>query len=216
MAWCVQGWTWWYFELSWVSTTYLGAVQLDEKKVLEWSGPIFEAYIAGAWILHWTEDVLYWVAKPIVRVEIIEGTRRLHCEDGPALESDCENIYFWHGVLVPAFVITCPEWITLEDIAAEKNVEVRRVMIERFGQSRYLLESGAKEISRDNLGALYRKDMDDDEPIVMVKVTNSTPEFDGSQKDYFIRVPPDIATAKAAVAWSFGMKPIEYKPMIET
>src|SRR6266436_180030 len=39
-------------------------------------------------------------------------------------------------------------------------------------------------------------------PIVLVHVTNSTPEPDGSRRRYFLRVPPEVKTARAAVAWT--------------
>jgi hypothetical protein len=53
-------------------------------------------------------------------------------------------------------------------------------MVELFGQDRYVLESGAEVVAQDEAGILYRRDMDDDEPIVMVRVLNSTPEPDGT------------------------------------
>ena len=57
----------------------------------------------------------------------------LHCEDGMSLQySDGWGVYAWHGILVPEYVITLPEPITFELIEAELNVEVRRVLIERF------------------------------------------------------------------------------------
>jgi hypothetical protein len=58
--------------------------------------------------------------------------------------------------------------------------------------------------------------LSDDEPIVMVKLWNSTPEPDGSIKIYWLRVPPGIKTAREAVAWSFGKEEIEYQPLQET
>jgi hypothetical protein len=50
----------------------------------------------------------------------------------------------------------------------------------------------------------------------MVRVLNSTPEPNGEVKSYFLRVPPDIADADAAVAWTFGMSKDEYRPQIES
>ena len=50
------------------------------------------------------------------------------------------------------------------------HAEVRRVMIERFGAERYLLESDAGPVHRDDYGVLYRREIDDDEPIVMVRL----------------------------------------------
>jgi hypothetical protein len=130
---------------------------------------------------------------------------RLHSEDSPAVGyPDGWSIYAWHGVRVPKRVITSPESLTTQEINTEANAEIRRVMLERFGYQRYLLESGAKRIAVDELGELYRTEVPDDEPLVMVKVKNSTPEPDGSFKDYWLRVPPGIQKARDAVAWTFG------------
>jgi hypothetical protein len=86
------------------------------------------------------------------------------------------GVYRWHGVSVPADVVLSPGSITVARIDAEKNAEVRRVMLERFGASRYILESGTQAISEDRYGRLYRREIQGDEPIVMVRVINSTPE----------------------------------------
>jgi len=226
-SWCIYrgGW-WWYSELSWLATTYIGAVQLKKASVKSWAEPVFEAFVAGAWILHFTEDTLYWVAKPKVHVEPITpgNGRRLHNSSYAAVESDLENIYFWHGVLVPAFVVTYPQWITLTHIQDEANAEVRRVMIERYGLSRYLLDSGAKKLAEDEFGELYSTEIPGDESLVMVKVLNSTAESDGSYKPYFLRVHPELRPLLAdrstgpaqkltplnAVASTFGLTGREY------
>ncbi|HUD75311.1 MAG TPA: hypothetical protein VMQ76_09590, partial [Terracidiphilus sp.] len=193
--WCVHrsGW-WWSFDLSWLSVTHIGSQQLGAK--IQWAEPIFDAFVAGAWFLFFTEDTLYWVSKPVVNVEIVGGNRRLHCETGPAVESDAEGLYFWHGVIVPAFVVTRPDWITMSHIDSEENAEVRRVMMERYGMARYLFDSHAVELHKDDYGTLYRKEIPGDEPLVMVKVVNSTIEPDGSFKEYTLRVPPNITTAR--------------------
>ena len=214
-AWCIQcnGW-WWRWDLSWITATAFGARQIDKPTVSVWGEPLLEAYVAGAWLLYWTDDTLYWVAKPTVHKDV--GIRRLHHSSGPALESDVENLYFWHGVLVPAFVVVRPDWITVKHIDSEDNAEVRRVMLERYGWERYITDCGAKPVHKDAYGELYRRELPNDEPIVMVRVMNSTPEPDGSVKPYMLRVPPDIRTAHAAVAWTFGLKAREYRPAIET
>jgi hypothetical protein len=98
----------------------------------------------------------------------------------------------------------------------EENAEVRRIMIERYGQARYLVDSEAKVIHSDDFGTLYRTEIAHDEPLVMVKVVNSTPESDGSFKDYFLRVPPEMERAKQAVAWTFAKQEAEYGPCFET
>ena len=50
----------------------------------------------------------------------------------------------------------------------------------------------------------------------MVKVVNSTAEADGSFKDYFLRVPTTITSAREAVAWTFGKAADEYAPEVQT
>jgi uncharacterized protein DUF6745 len=217
-AWCIQSWGWgyWRFDLSWMATTHIGAQQLGKSEVDRWAQPLFEAYIAGCWMLHWTEETLYWVAKPTVHVEVVNGNRRLHNDKYAAIESDVENLYFWHGVLVPAFVVVRPDWITAHHIETESNAEVRRVMIERMGYEKYILESGAQLIHSDETGALYRKELPDDEPLMAVHVLNSTPEPDGSVKRYMLRVPPNVERARQAVAWTFDVPEEDYQPLVET
>ena len=139
---------------------------------------------------------------------------RLHCEDGPALSfSDGFQVYAWHGVRVARHIIESPDEIDARQILRERNLELRRVMMERLGPARFLKEISAKKIHEDKFGVLYRKELTaPEEPLVMVKVKNSTPEPDGSFKDYFIRVPPNVKTAKEAVAWTFGVTETVYAP----
>jgi len=82
--------------------------------------------------------------------------------------------------------------------------------------ARYLKESGAVVLDASDYGTLYKADMGEDEPIVMVEVTNSTPEPDGSFKHYTIRVDPTLERALDAVAWTFGMTGEEYAPLTQS
>jgi hypothetical protein len=158
-------------------------------------------------------------------------------------------IWAWHGLRVAQAVIEKPESITIAQIDAEKNAEVRRVLTERFGAARYLLESGATPKQKDVHGILYQKPLPDDETLVMVRVLNSTPEDDGHLsrdeaielfgpdapaahdgmmltlaqvpvslrfKDYFLRVPPAMRSARQAVAWTFGKEAKDYAPLVQT
>ncbi len=213
----------------------------------------------------------------------VDENMRLHNSNGPALEflDGTRKVYRWHGIHVPDEIIEEQHAITVAQIEQMLNVEVRRVMIELYGRSRYLADCGAAEIHRDEFGILYRKehsrddftipnsgendnndssdpdfeqeddddfsnaDFDDDDsgdsefeqeddddfsdsssgeedhrpknlPLVFVKVLNATREKDGRQKEFFLRVPPYITTAREAVAWSFGLTPEEYKPTQES
>ena len=138
----------------------------------------------------------WWAYKNIVfvcdrpKVVSLDDRKRLHREDGPAVEyRDGWGCYVWHGVRVPANVIEHPELITIAQIEAEDNAEVRRVMTERYGEERYLLNCGAKIVDSDpSFGVLYRKDFDDDESLVGLWVENSTPEPDGTRHKFMIGI----------------------------
>lgn len=222
--------------MSWIVTTHFGAQQLGKAEVDRWAAPLFESYIAGAWLLYWTDDTLYWAAKPVVHVErTTQGDRRLHNDKGAALESDVENLYYWHGVMVPAFVILRPDWITAEHITTENNAEIRRVMLECFGVDRYMAEIGGKVLHEDTDGLGHRRrllhaEMPGDEPLVMIEVVNSTQEPDGSWKNYTLRVDPQAYGGRAgreclaaiASTWRRGpnndmlfARPEDYRPAVE-
>jgi len=136
---------------------------------------------------------------------------RLHCADAMCIAyPDGWGFYAWHGVRVPEQVIVSPETLTPTQILGEPNAEVRRVMMERYGMARLLRDARAERVDASDYGTLYRLPVANDEPLVMVEVENATPEPDGTQKKYTLRVPPTIATAHEAVAWTFGMTPREY------
>lgn len=161
------------------------------------------------------EDVAIVCAKP--EMISLDEMGRLHAADGPAMRfADGCEVHAWHGVAVEKRIIENPETITPKEIQETENIEVRRVLIDRYGLPRYLEESGAEAVSEDEAGVLYRIPIANDEPLVMVKVINSTAEPDGTFKEYFLRVPPFVRTAKEAVAWTFGFDEGEYAPMIES
>jgi Domain of unknown function (DUF6745) len=174
----------------------------------------------GAWLAAFDDDDalagLAGVARsagwwwPYERVVILterplavhrDNLGRLHHGDGPALSyPDGWGLHAWRGMPIPAAVAA----------------EVRRVMLEHFGFDRYLQASGARELGRDETGILWRVELERDEPLVMVEVVNSTPEPDGTSRTYFLRVPPNIRTARAGVAWTFGLTEEEYHPLAQT
>ena len=119
-----------------------------------------------------------------------------------------------------------------------KNVELRRVMVTRYGGTRFVEALGLKPVHVDDWGALYRAPIPNDEDLTMVKVVNNTPEvcaacgsthkvFDKKNhlckcgaplvfKDYWLPVPPSITTAKDAVAWTWGEEGKEFHPVQRT
>jgi len=161
---------------------------------------------------------------------------RLHNENGPASAyPDGWSIYAVHGIVVQRRIIESPETITAKEIQDENNAEIRRIMLDKFGIPRYIQEVGALELSRDNWGILYRINVQGDEPIVMVKYQNSTPNEYGERKEYFHRVHPELRpiffvgedgvkklgepqpmTPLNAIASFHGMYGNEYNPDVQT
>lgn len=171
--------------------------------------------------------------RPLVARVDAEG--RLHAESGAAMAwADGFEVWAWHGVVVPEWVARDPASITPARIDAERNAEVRRVMVERFGVERLMRDSGGEVIHEDETGRLWRRLVGPvtgprswaqgmawnrprtHEVVVMVEVVNATPEPDGTFKTYFLRVPPGTRTACEGVAWTFGMTEREYAPAAET
>jgi hypothetical protein len=60
--------------------------------------------------------------------------------------SDGDTAYFWRDIEAPEWLITEPQRITLDAIGSTRNAKLRRCLIERFGQERFLHESGAERI----------------------------------------------------------------------
>jgi len=162
-----------------------------------------------------------------------DDRNRLHSTEGPAVRfrsksQSLSDVYCVHGVRVNKKIIDRD--FKTKDIDNQKNVEVRRVMIDLYGKDKYIIDSGAEIVHQDDFGTLYRKEMLDDEPLMMVKVVNSTVEPDGTFKDYFIRVDEKcyggLKTARAAVASTWRnndaerslvfKNPEDYDPDIET
>ncbi|WP_405690725.1 DUF6745 domain-containing protein [Streptomyces sp. NBC_01185] len=139
---------------------------------------------------------------------------RLDRGDGPALAyPDGFALYAWRGMPVSVEFLDSLASLTPGRIRTEENAELRRVMLEFYGYDRYLAESGAEPVHKDETGILWRIAMEGDEDVVMVEVVNSTPEPDGTHRTYWLRVPPRTRTAKEGVAWTFGLEGDVYAPV---
>jgi hypothetical protein len=138
----------------------------------------------------------------------VDENGALHGEGEPSIIwKDGWKLYHINGICVSKKLVEDPASISVADIENESNIEIRRLM----------LDAGANEIQRDECGILYRHVVSDAlEAMVMVEVTNSTAEADGTFRKYFLRVPPHITTARAAIAWTFNLNSEEYNPILQT
>lgn len=205
-------WHYWYGGSLWISfPAYFIFMQKIGVEIPE-IGMVYAELCQSAGYMWLNKDFAFVSERPVVIHRDNEG--RLHNEHEMSLSySDGWGIYNWHGVAVTKQIIEHPETITIEQIEKESNAEVRRIMCERYGWQRYYHDCGAKEIDRDpRFGVLYRKEMPDDETLVFVDVENSTPESDGTNKHYILRVEPNAyggdasRYAHAAVASTWRRK----------
>jgi hypothetical protein len=143
----------------------------------------------------------------------------LHSLESPAVTfRDGWAVYAIHGVLAPAYIVEQPEEITAERVLAQPNAEVRRVMIDRMGEERFVAEAKPEVLDEDIDGGgqerqLLRIALNGDEPFVAVRV--SCPS---TGHRYLLRVPPDTRTALQGVAWTFGYegeRVIDYATLVE-
>jgi hypothetical protein len=134
----------------------------------------------------------------------------LHDDDGPSIQyPDGWSIYAWHGVRVPAWIITDPQKITPHGILNERNAEIRRVMIERYGIDRFITDSDAKILDAEEAHGAELVSInlpnDPDEKIVALKL-----RCPSTSACYVVRVPPDMERAKQALAWTANVEESDY------
>jgi len=161
----------------------------------------------AGWVL--PHENVCWVAERH-NVLKVDAAGRLHSADGPAIAyPDGWTAHFWKGVRVPSWLIERPDLITSSAIDRELNRNIRRCMIDILTPERFIAMSGAVPVSVDDTGVLWRKQWFRD-AWAAVEVVNGTPESDGTRKRYFLQVPPDVHSAREAVAWTYGLTPQQY------
>ncbi len=156
-----------------------------------------------------------WVSeRPVLSCSDTKG--RLHNATGPALRyRDGWSIYAWKSIEVPRRFIEEPHTITLAEIDAATDFQLRRCMIERLTPERYIAMGGAIRLCEDEAGVLWRRTWPDGDAWAAVEVENGTPEPDGQAKRYFLQVPPQMPTARAAVAWTYGLTAMQYQGLVQ-
>jgi hypothetical protein len=121
----------------------------------------------------------------------------------------------WNGVAIDRRIAFHPESMAVEEVLAEPNAERRRVLLERYGLERFVLDADAEVLAEDRdaggVRKLLRVPIEDDEDLVCVMV--HCPSTGGR---YLLRVPPTMTTCHQAIAWTAGFEdPKLYRPMVE-
>ena len=151
-----------------------------------------------------------------VRTESAGDQLRLHDDSGPAVVfPDGWSVHCWHGTRVPAWVIQNP---TVEAIAAETNIEVRRCAIEHLGWPSYIERAGLRLLGQapdpGNPGSELR--LYDDRPGQnrILLAVNGSVERDGTRRQYGLRVPPWFSDPVDAAGWSYGLTGAQYSRLL--
>ena len=157
---------------------------------------IFELVQSAGW-LYGFEDICFICERNSIVKKDADG--RLHCEDGLACAyPDGWGVYAWHGVRVEPWVILEPQKITAEMVVGERNAELRRVMMERMGLRRYLLESRAEVLDHDDHEVNWKRALlRVGEDVVLFVADPST------GRNYPIQVEPRIKTCEEADRWIY-------------
>jgi hypothetical protein len=94
------------------------------------------------------------------------------------------------------------------------DAAVRTPAIRAMGAGRFAAALRLRPVQEDASGRLYQIGRRED-PSVFVAVRDRVLGAGGVPLEHWISVPPYVATAREAVAWSFGMGEAEYQPIQE-
>ena len=115
-------------------------------------------------------------------------------------------------------VLFQPETITVNELLAERNAEIRRVMIELMGIGRLLDEGNAKILDSDTdpggKRQLVQFHILEPHHVRMSFLHCFCPS---TGREYLLRVSDAVENCHAAAAWLAGFDdPSEYRPIVET
>ena len=97
----------------------------------------------------------------------------------------------------------------------EPDPVLRLDAVQRLGAEEIMTALGRPPVAADEAGELYRIGPEP-QPSLLVKVRDPVGDRDGAPGYHWLPVPPHVATAREAVAWTFGTGERQYRPGVET
>ena len=128
------------------------------------------------------------------------------------LTVEFDDLYHDHEDWLPELIETTDtlyaaltgETVNPEAIIGLPNAEIRRAVVELVGYDKII--DAAEELDRSEVdGTLLRIKLPEDEDLVLVHVKDPS-----TDREYFLRVPPQMKTARQARAWTFGFEAEEF------
>jgi hypothetical protein len=96
-----------------------------------------------------------------------------------------------------------------------QDAGLRHAAIRAMGMDRFVAAARLRPVQKDDAGQLYLVGPPVD-PLAFVRVIDASPGPDGATSLHWLSVPLHVATAREAVAWTFGLSEQEYAPAAET
>jgi hypothetical protein len=120
----------------------------------------------------------------------------------------CSCLALWHTIQVRKYVVVRPELLRVGMILRERNAEIRRFMIERYGFDRFVIDAKARCLDKWKDNELLSIELPDDPERRIVALKLRCPSTSAL---YILRVPPNQRTVRGALVWSFGLeRPEDY------
>lgn len=156
-------------------------------------------------------------AKGVVRIVWRDGPRHVGGPNSAAevAKRTAMNMCFMQNRLRLAANDKAP--ITTNEIVFAVDETTRRELLKAYssasgkGLTAFLADTAAEVLDGSEFGALVRCRTEGGEPITAVIV-----KCPSTGETYSLRVPPHMRSAREAVAWTFGLRYHEYRPVAES
>ena len=121
----------------------------------------------------------------------------------------------WHLAIALAPSTGLADRLLAHLAAGDPDPALRMDAIERTGFERFFAALGASPVDRGAAGALF---VAGQRPLTtaVVRVEDKARDPHGRPHVHWLPVPPHVATAREAVAWTFGKREQDWDPLVET
>jgi hypothetical protein len=121
----------------------------------------------------------------------------------------------WHALIALLPTRRLADKALARVVVTDPDPALRLEAIERIGFERFFAALGTAPVDRSAAGALFVT-RSPSAPTALVRVEDAVHGPDGAPRVHWLPVPPHIATAREAVAWTFGKSERDYQPVVET
>lgn len=145
----------------------------------------------------WPHEMFVMVSDRPERIKL-DDRGRLHSEDGMSIRyRDGWGLWHVHGVAVDEQIVMRAQTQTVEQIKGERNEEVKRIRIERFGWDRYLTAIKAEVIDtrHNDIENTHEALVKCPDGMTILLPTCKTGRL------FSLEVPPQIKTCEQAQEW---------------